>query len=70
MTTALELMRQVIETGEPIDRPDLLVGIDDIMALMDDKGAQALEARLLTTETLEKKYGSDLGNRTPGATPA
>jgi 2-methylisocitrate lyase-like PEP mutase family enzyme len=70
MTTALALMRQVIETGEPIDRPDLLVGIDDIMALMDYEGAQALEARLLTTETLEKKYGSDLGNRTPGATPA
>ena len=58
MTTALEVMRQVIETGEPVDRPDLLAGIDDIMALMDYEGARALEARLLSTESLEKKYGA------------
>jgi 2-methylisocitrate lyase-like PEP mutase family enzyme len=58
MTTALMLMRQVIETGEPMDRPDLLVGIETIMALMDYAGARALEQRLLTTETLERKYGA------------
>jgi 2-methylisocitrate lyase-like PEP mutase family enzyme len=57
MTTALALMRQTIETGEPVDRPDLLAGIDEIMALMDYEGARALERRLLTTDVLEKKYG-------------
>jgi len=57
MTTALTLMRQVIETGEPMDRPDLLCGIETIMALMDYDGARALEQRLLSTEALDRKYG-------------
>ena len=63
MTTALALMRETIETGQPVDRPDLLVGIEDIMKLMDYEGASALERRLLSTETLAKKYGTAL----PGA---
>ena len=58
MTTALALMRQVVETGQPMDRPDLLVGIEEIMSLMDYDGARALEERLLTPETLAKKYGA------------
>ena len=57
MRKALELMKIVIETGVPIDRPDLLVGIDDIMALMGYSEGRALEARLLTTDALEDKYG-------------
>ena len=56
MSAALELMRQVIETGESIDRPDLLAGIDDIMALMGYGEARALEQRLLTVEGYEAKY--------------
>ena len=34
METALQLMRQSVETGVPVDRPDLLAGIEDIMKLM------------------------------------
>ncbi|MCB9959027.1 MAG: isocitrate lyase/PEP mutase family protein [Rhodospirillaceae bacterium] len=56
MATALELMRGVIETGEPIDRPDLLASIDDIMDLMGYAEARALEKRLLTTEAFAQKY--------------
>ena len=56
MSKALELMRQVIETGEPIDRPDLLAGIDDIMVLMGYAEARALEQQLLTVEGYEAKY--------------
>lgn len=56
MATALELMRGVIETGEPIDRPDLLASIDDIMELMGYAEARALEKRLLTTEAFAQKY--------------
>ncbi|MCA8906710.1 MAG: isocitrate lyase/PEP mutase family protein [Rhodospirillaceae bacterium] len=56
MTTALSLMRGVIETGEPIDRPDLLASIDDIMDLMGYAEARALEKRLLTTEAFDQKY--------------
>ena len=56
MGTALELMRGVVETGESIDRPDLLAGIDDIMALMGYDEARALEKTLLTVEALDAKY--------------
>lgn len=58
MTTALSLMRGVMETGQPIDRPDLLAGIEDIMQLMDYDNMRALEARLLGHEAVERKYGS------------
>jgi hypothetical protein len=56
MQKALALMKTVMETGEPIDRPDLLVGIEDIMKLMGYDEARALEARLLTTNALDTKY--------------
>lgn len=58
MTTALALMRGVMESGEPIDRPDLLAGIEDIMQLMDYDNMRALEARLLGHDAIERKYGS------------
>jgi 2-methylisocitrate lyase-like PEP mutase family enzyme len=58
MTRALEVMKEVIATGVPVDRPDLAVGIEDIMQLMDYDEMRALERRLLTTDTLETKYGT------------
>ncbi|MCC7041440.1 MAG: isocitrate lyase/PEP mutase family protein [Burkholderiales bacterium] len=58
MTTALALMRGVVESGEPIDRPDLLAGIDEIMALMGYDDMRALEARLLGDDAVERKYGN------------
>lgn len=58
MTTALSLMRGVMESGQPVDRPDLLAGIEDIMQLMDYDNMRALEARLLGHETIERKYGN------------
>ena len=50
MTQALELMQEVIRTGQPIDRPDLLVGIEDIMKLMGYKEMRELEKRLTTLD--------------------
>jgi len=47
MQRTLQLMREVVETGEPVDRPDLLVSIEDIMELMGYKEMRAREARLL-----------------------
>lgn len=49
MQQALALMQQVIATGQPIDRPDLLAGIEDIMELMGYEDMRALEARLTQT---------------------
>jgi len=48
MQQALGVMRGVMESGEPVDRPDLLVGIEDIMKLMDYDTMRALEKRLTT----------------------
>jgi 2-methylisocitrate lyase-like PEP mutase family enzyme len=47
METALSLMRQSVETGVPVDRPDLLAGIEDIMKLMGYEDMRKLEAQLV-----------------------
>jgi len=48
MTQALEVMKEVIATGEPTHRPDLLVGIEDIMSIMGYEEMRALEKKLTT----------------------
>lgn len=48
MQEALRVMREVMETGVPVHRDDLLVGIEDIMKLMDYDNMRALEKRLTT----------------------
>jgi 2-methylisocitrate lyase-like PEP mutase family enzyme len=58
MTRALEAMKEVIASGNPADRPDLLVDIDTIMRLMDYDAMRELERRLLSTDALEIKYGA------------
>jgi hypothetical protein len=58
MMRALDAMKEAIASGEPTDRPDLLVDIDAIMRLMDYDVMRELERRRLTTEALEAKYGS------------
>lgn len=57
MARALEAMKESVASGEPADRPDLLVDIDAIMRLMDYDAVRELERRLLTTAALEAKYG-------------
>ncbi|MBV7484058.1 oxaloacetate decarboxylase [Bordetella sp. BOR01] len=48
MRNALEEMKNVIATGEPVHRPDMLVGIEDIMELMGYEDMRALEKQLTT----------------------
>jgi 2-methylisocitrate lyase-like PEP mutase family enzyme len=50
MTQALAVMKDVIASGKPTDRPDLLVGIEDIMKLMGYEQMRALEKKLTTYE--------------------
>lgn len=47
MQQALQLMRGVIETGEPIDRPDVLASIEEIMELMGYAGMREREDKLM-----------------------
>jgi 2-methylisocitrate lyase-like PEP mutase family enzyme len=63
MRAALEVMKEVIATGVPANRPDLLVSIQEIWELMDFAGARALEEKLLTTEQFESRYGAKAAAR-------
>ncbi len=58
MREALAVMREVMETGVPADRPDLLVGIDDIWTLMGFPAMQALEKQLLTVNQYAVRYNT------------
>jgi 2-methylisocitrate lyase-like PEP mutase family enzyme len=57
MEQALALFRHSIETGEVVDRPDLLASIEDIKALMDYAELERLEERFLLPDHLLQKYG-------------
>lgn len=50
MQASLGVMREVMASGVPADRPDLLVGIEDIMNLMGYTEMRALEQRLTTID--------------------
>jgi len=50
MRAALEEMKNVVATGVPAHRPDLLVGIEDIMALMGYEEMRAMEKKLTTLD--------------------
>lgn len=50
MQQALEIMKEVISSGEPVHRPDVAVGIEDIMKLMGYEEMRALEKRLTTID--------------------
>jgi 2-methylisocitrate lyase-like PEP mutase family enzyme len=57
MMRALELLRDGVETGTVHDRPDLLVGMEEITALMGYPFIDALEAEFLLEEEMTRKYG-------------
>ncbi len=59
MEQALLLLKRSVETGEIIDRPDLLASIDDIKALMDYEALERLETELLLPEQLYRKYKAE-----------
>lgn len=59
MENALALLRHTLETGEVVDRPDLLFSIDDIKTLMDYETLERLEEELLLPEQLFRKYQAE-----------
>ncbi len=59
MMKALTVMKECIETGASADRPDLLVGIEQITELMGYEHIAALEKEFLTVDQIERKYGED-----------
>lgn len=59
MRSALLLMKTSIETGEVYDRPDMLVGIEEIMELVGDNKVAEMERHYLLPEQFAKKYQSN-----------
>ena len=56
MKTGLELLRQSVESGEVVDRPDVLVSFEELNAIMGMAKVQELERQFLTAAQLEAKY--------------
>jgi len=58
MRNALHAFRENLDVDQPPERPDLVVGAEEISELMGYAFVNELESQLLLEEQLEKKYGS------------
>jgi 2-methylisocitrate lyase-like PEP mutase family enzyme len=58
MQKALEVMKECIVTGELVDRPDLLVGMETITQLVGYERVAKLEQEFLTDAEAERKYNT------------
>ena len=65
MQRGLAFLRQSLDTGEPVDRPDALVSFEELHDIMGMAEVEALEQRFLTPAQLAAKYGTDA----PAAVP-
>lgn len=57
MQHGLAHLRQSIDSGEVVDRPDALVSFEELHDIMGMAEVEALEQRFLTAEQLAAKYG-------------
>ena len=57
MRNGLELLKQSLDTGKVVDRPDALVSFEELHDIMGMHEIEELEQRFLTPEQLETKYG-------------
>jgi hypothetical protein len=58
MREALTVLKQSVEEGRTIERPDLLISMDELCDLMGLPKILDMEQRYLTKEQLEAKYGA------------
>jgi 2-methylisocitrate lyase-like PEP mutase family enzyme len=59
MKNGLELLRQSLDSGKVVDRPDALVSFEELHDIMGMHEVEELEQRFLTPEQLETKYGNE-----------
>lgn len=59
MKNGLELLKQSLDSGKIVDRPDALVSFEELHDIMGMHEIEELEQRFLTPEQLETKYGSE-----------
>jgi 2-methylisocitrate lyase-like PEP mutase family enzyme len=70
MQQGLSLLRQSLDSGEVVDRPDALVSFEELHDIMGMREVEALEQRFLTPEQLAAKYGSGAATPMPASTRA
>ena len=58
MQHGLALLRQSLDSGQAVDRPDALVSFEELNDIMGMAEVEALEQRFLTPAQLAAKYGS------------
>ena len=57
MQRGLGFLKESLDTGKVVDRPEALVSFEELHEIMGIDGVEALEERFLTAEQLEAKYG-------------
>ena len=57
MQNGLDLLQQSLDSGEVVDRPDVLVSFETLHQIMGMSEVEDLERRYLSTRELEAKYG-------------
>ena len=57
MKLAIEAAKESMRTGKPVDRPDLLIGFEELNALVGFERIKEMEERYLTESQLASKYG-------------
>jgi 2-methylisocitrate lyase-like PEP mutase family enzyme len=57
MQNGLALLRESLDTGKVVDRPDALVSFEELHEVMGIADVEALEQRFLTASQLKAKYG-------------
>jgi len=71
MANGLALLRESLDTGKVVDRPDALVSFEELNAIMGMAQIEALERRFLTDAQRKTKYGeSGETHILPGAADA
>ncbi len=58
MQQGLALLKQSVDSGKVVDRPDALVSFEELHEIMAMHDIEDLEQRFLTTSQLEAKYGA------------
>src|SRR5437667_8306698 len=58
MQRGLAFLKESLDTGKVVDRPDALVSFEELNEIMGIADVEELEQRFLTPEQLEAKYGS------------
>jgi 2-methylisocitrate lyase-like PEP mutase family enzyme len=66
MQQGLALLRQSVDSGQTVDRPDALVSFEELHDIMGMDEVEALEQRFLTPAQLQTKYGDGDAAPVPG----